>query len=408
MRAKAILLFLVAIFLLSLTSLAREWTSSDGKYRVEADLAGISKDSVRLKKADGKIVVVPRRQLSAADEQWLAEIITQQEAAKGALEKKGIRFASDGLQLLDELELKSALRDVPKLKKALLDSGRQLDHARKQVDDNKAAITKLVEANRQFNARLALVGPNEVTLNNQLVGAIRSNESQIVLMQQRGEKLEGQLKEVRANANQVRENFLETVMTLRKLADGIGAKYEEASEDREVVAAVAKLNQAVPGSYALGESRTLATSVAQIEKLEEQIFSESIPLRAEGGTMFASVVIDGQHTQEMVVDSGASLICLPPQVAAQCGIQASSSDPTIILALADGSQIPGKLVTIKSVRVGRFAVENVPCAILGAEAVNADPLLGMSFLENFKFEIDAQRSIMTLMEIAVDDKKPGR
>ena len=409
MRAEALLPFLLATLLLSVTSLAREWTSSDGKYRVEADLAGISKDNVRLKKkADGKVIVVPLKQLSGADQQWLAETLKQQEAAEGVLEKKGIRVASDGLQVLDELKLKSALREVPKLKKSLLDSGRQLDQARKQVDDNKAAITKLIEANRQFNARLALIGPNEVTLNNKLVGAIRANESQIILMQQRGEKLDAQLRDVRAKANQVREDFLQTVMNLRKLADGITAKYEEAAEDRDVVAAVAKLNQAMPGTYVLGESRILATSVAQIEKLEEQIFSESIPLRAEGGTMFASVVIDGQHTQEMVVDSGASLISLPPLVAAQCGIQAGPSDPTIILGLADGSQIRGKLVTIQSVRVGRFTVENVPCAILGAEAVNADPLLGMSFLENFKFEIDAQSNTMTLIEIAADDKKSGR
>ena len=409
LSARALIVSLVVSFSLSQPSLAREWTSSDGKYRIEAELAGFTKENVRLKKkADGKVVVVPLKQLSTADQQWIAQIVKQQEAAEEVLEKKGIRVAGDGLQVLDELELKSGLRELPKLKKALLDSGRELANARKQVDENKAAMTKLVEANRQFNTRLALVSPTQVTLNNKLVGAIRANEAQLILMQQRGQQFETQLKATRGEANQVRENFLETVMKLRKMADSIAVKYEEASKDPEVVAVVAQLNEAVPGSYVLGQSRTLAASLAQIEKLEEQIFTESVPLRSSGGTMFASVVIDGQHTQEMVVDSGASLISLPPQVAAQCGIQASPSDPTIILGLADGSQIPGKLVTIKSVRVGRFTVENVECAILGAQAVNAEPLLGMSFLENFKFEIDAQNSTMTLIEIATDGKKSSR
>lgn len=402
-------LLLIAVLMPAQPSPARIWTSSDGKYRVEADLAGISSESVRLKKkADGKVVVVPLKQLCAADQQWIAQLVQQQEAAKEVLEKKGFRTAGDGLQVPEELELKSALRNLPKLKKKLLDSGRQLANARKQVDENKAAMTKLVEANRQLNARLAMVGPTQVTLNNKLVGAIRANEAQLVLMQQHGAKLDTQLKATRAEANQIREEFLETVLKLRKLADGITAKYEESAKDPEIVAAVKQPNLAVPGTYVLGESRSLASSTRQIEKLEEQIFTESIPLRSEGGTMFASVVIDGQHTHEMVVDSGASLISLPAQLAAQCGIQASASDPTIILGLADGSQIPGKLVTIPSVRVGQFTVENVECAILGPQAVNAEPLLGMSFLENFKFEINAQDSTMTLIEIASDDKKPGR
>ena len=99
-------------------------------------------------------------------------------------------------------------------------------------------MTKLVEANRQLNTRLAMVGPTQVTLNNQLVGAIRANESQLVLMQQRGEKVEAQLKATRAEANQVRESFLETVLKLRKTADGIAKSYEDAAKDPEIVAAV--------------------------------------------------------------------------------------------------------------------------------------------------------------------------
>ena len=122
---RSLLPFLIAILMLSQTSPAREWASSDGKYRVEAELAGFNAESVRLKKkADGKVIVVPLKQLSAADQQWIAKIIEQQETAKGVLEKKGIRVAGDGLQVLEELELKSGLRELPKLKKALLDSGR--------------------------------------------------------------------------------------------------------------------------------------------------------------------------------------------------------------------------------------------------------------------------------------------
>ena len=55
---------------------------------------------------------------------------------------------------------------------------------------------------------------------------------------------------------------------------------------------------------------------------------------------------------------------------------------------------------IPSVRVGKFVVEKVECAVLGEEAVNAEPLLGMSFLGHFKFELDSDAKTLTMVKIA--------
>jgi aspartyl protease family protein len=167
------------------------------------------------------------------------------------------------------------------------------------------------------------------------------------------------------------------------------------------------LNEALPGTYVLGESRTLAASIRQLEKLEEQIDSDSIPLRSASGRMVASAVINGQHTYDMVVDGGASLVILPLEIAGKCGIEVKTSDPNVILTHADGKKIPGKLVTIESLRVGRFAAKDVKCAVLGIEALNAQPLLGKSFLEKFQYEIDAQKCTLTLIEVASTDRVPA-
>ena len=76
--------------------------------------------------------------------------------------------------------------------------------------------------------------------------------------------------------------------------------------------------------------------------------------------------------------------------------------------LADGSRITGRLVTIGSVRVGKFTAENVQCAVLGAEAANAPSLLGMSFLENFKFQVDAAKGTLKMVQIRTEAKRPQR
>ena len=56
-------------------------------------------------------------------------------------------------------------------------------------------------------------------------------------------------------------------------------------------------------------------------------------------------------------------------------------------------------VTVPSLRVGKFTVDNVRCAVLGPEATEAEPLLGLSFLKQFRFEIDTQKSTLTMVKV---------
>lgn len=77
-----------------------------------------------------------------------------------------------------------------------------------------------------------------------------------------------------------------------------------------------------------------------------------------------------------------------------------SGNPTA----ADGSEVPGYLKKIDSVRVGKFTVENVECVVLHALAVWAPALLGMSFLGHFKFELDSSRSELKMVKVDIDTK----
>ena len=80
----------------------------------------------------------------------------------------------------------------------------------------------------------------------------------------------------------------------------------------------------------------------------------------------------------------------------------SPSDPDIVLELADGRRLLAKATTLKSVRVGKFTVENVECAVLGPEAISASPILGMSFLGKFKFEVNASAATLSMVKIGKD------
>jgi len=62
---------------LSLTDFAwgRTWTDSTGKHKIEAEFVELTSEGVKLKKADGKTVVIPLKKLSPADQQHVEELI---------------------------------------------------------------------------------------------------------------------------------------------------------------------------------------------------------------------------------------------------------------------------------------------------------------------------------------------
>ncbi|MGE3779793.1 MAG: c-type cytochrome domain-containing protein, partial [Pirellulaceae bacterium] len=62
-------LVLVSIWLAPV--LAREWTDSTGKFRVQADLVAVRGENVILEREDGKILTIPIERLSVADREFL-------------------------------------------------------------------------------------------------------------------------------------------------------------------------------------------------------------------------------------------------------------------------------------------------------------------------------------------------
>ena len=70
MRLRQALTLLVGLLLVTATPVsARKWTSSDGKFSVEA-----KNGNVRLNRRDGKIITVPVSKLSKADRDHLSSI----------------------------------------------------------------------------------------------------------------------------------------------------------------------------------------------------------------------------------------------------------------------------------------------------------------------------------------------
>jgi aspartyl protease family protein len=215
--------------------------------------------------------------------------------------------------------------------------------------------------------------------------------------------------QLRRESAEAREAYIRLVGEMRELADRISREYADKAADPAVQAAIEQLNEATGGEYQLTPSRFFQESLRRLKRLEEAVLTDSIPLtRKVGNALYVTVVFNDKHTQEMIVDSGASMVSLPRETAARLGVRPRDTDPTIILQLADGSTIRGTVVTVESIRVGTFTARNVKCTVLGPEATNALALLGMSFLGNFKFEIDAEAGTLEMTQVEIPGSEPAR
>jgi len=111
----------------------------------------------------------------------------------------------------------------------------------------------------------------------------------------------------------------------------------------------------------------------------------------------AEVILNERVKRYLIVDSGASFVLINQQTAREVGLTIDESTPFI-----PGSTVSGviltPLVTLKSVKVGDAAVENVEAVVYNMPS-GQDGLLGNSFLNKFRVVLDSINSKMTLFSL---------
>jgi clan AA aspartic protease (TIGR02281 family) len=255
--------------------------------------------------------------------------------------------------------------------------------------------------NIQINTQLAQPGL-AVTESNRLVAMNNANVAKLRLIGTEEERVTEQLATDRKTLNDAEAEYAETVLAIRRDLNGLKEKLQESLDNDQIKLAfkVSHTNFGTPENVT--SDQLLVSLEKRLKQVEQEIFSESIALDVtSNGTLYVNVSV-GKKVARMVVDSGATVISLPAALAAELGVIVPNDAPVVSLVLADGREIPGRAVKIPKVRIGQFEAEQVDAAVLDAVAVNAEPLLGMSFLGNFKFEIDIADKSLKLLRVKAD------
>lgn len=317
--------------------------------------------------------------------------------AETILQEADLRRSGKVIQMTGNSSISRALSGLTKEKREL----RLLRQDWQKVVDQLAAVRKELERlNTQYgemNLQLARVA-NNPTASTQLVGLINATTAKMKALATQRERLKDTVTEKRSALNEAEVKYADTVLAIRDDFTATREKLAESLRDEQVQIALSVMHRNFETPESVTADSILASLDKRIERIEEEIFRETIPMQVKGGTMYVDVVV-GTQTTPMVVDSGATMISLPMKTATELGIEVPPEAQELKLVLADGRTIPARAVTLPRVRVGRFEVENVDAAVLDAVADDAEPLLGMSFLGNFKFEVDAGEKSLKFLSV---------
>jgi clan AA aspartic protease (TIGR02281 family) len=118
-----------------------------------------------------------------------------------------------------------------------------------------------------------------------------------------------------------------------------------------------------------------------------------IPFEKRGDVMVVNVTLNDRITAPFLVDTGASDVSIPAQLASELGIQVGPDTPYRRYTTANGI-VSNPIVTLDSVQAGEARIEQVRASINSSMQVG---LLGGAFFNNFTFQIDPAANVIAVV-----------
>lgn len=123
----------------------------------------------------------------------------------------------------------------------------------------------------------------------------------------------------------------------------------------------------------------------------------AVPIVQEGSTILVQGRLNHQVETFFLVDTGATLCVLTKATADRLGLTSSSGETVVTVNTASGS-IEAPLIQVDLIQVGEAEARSVGAIIhdLPSLPSTVGAVLGLSFLNRFKVEIDAVERVMLL------------
>jgi clan AA aspartic protease (TIGR02281 family) len=129
---------------------------------------------------------------------------------------------------------------------------------------------------------------------------------------------------------------------------------------------------------------------------KNQLDGYAIPVKPHGqGHFIVEVQINGNVKANLMVDTGATMVILSDRLGEALGVKDNKDLPTMSFDTA-GGKVETPLFILESLKVGNAEVFGLEASTNPNFNKGVDGLLGMSFLGEFKLEMDRENSKMLL------------
>jgi clan AA aspartic protease (TIGR02281 family) len=118
-----------------------------------------------------------------------------------------------------------------------------------------------------------------------------------------------------------------------------------------------------------------------------------IPFEKRGDMMIVEVTLNDRVSAPFLVDTGASDVSIPAELASRLGIQVGPDTPYRHYQTANGI-VANPIITLNSVQAGEARLEQVSASISSTMGVG---LLGGAFFNNFTFQVDPAASVIAVV-----------
>jgi clan AA aspartic protease (TIGR02281 family) len=151
----------------------------------------------------------------------------------------------------------------------------------------------------------------------------------------------------------------------------------------------------IAGKTAIGTAKIAGKGVKTV--INMTVGKEVVKLDNKGKSLYVDTVLNRRVKTQLVLDTGCTDTQISADIARRLGIK-TNQGTKVSCQLADGRTVSGRAVTIKEVRLGRARAVNVSAVVLDGAGKKETGLLGMSFLDNFIFRIDSEKSELVLQK----------
>lgn len=125
---------------------------------------------------------------------------------------------------------------------------------------------------------------------------------------------------------------------------------------------------------------------------------QNIKLKRVGNRLMTDSWINRKSHATLMLDTGASNCMLTKRIALKLGYNLNAAK-RIKAKLANGKVVPARVIILSELKIGGASAFNIPAVVLEQESGgNYDGLLGMSFLNQFIFQIDTVKGQLILQK----------